>query len=155
VALPVSEPGRPSLTSEIAEPREPSGGWTTLTRSLYNDTIIGDDGPNLLTGGPASTHWEAPGNDRLVGRGGDDALDDLDGAAGTDTLTRLAGMVTTVAVWTPMTNPSPAYSKHDPRSLPGKPWEGEGCSNALCSVRPLLAEVQVQPYPRRWWRSGQ
>ena len=37
-----------------------------LTGSRFDDTLYGDGGSNVLRGGP--------GHDRLVGRGGDDAL---------------------------------------------------------------------------------
>jgi Ca2+-binding RTX toxin-like protein len=37
-----------------------------LTGSRFDDTLYGDDGPNVLRGGA--------GHDRLVGRGGEDTL---------------------------------------------------------------------------------
>jgi Ca2+-binding RTX toxin-like protein len=55
--------------------------------SYHDDTIIGDDGPNRLYGGPNgydSGRRIPMGNDRLVGRAGDDFLDGLDDTVGSD-----------------------------------------------------------------------
>jgi hypothetical protein len=55
----------------------------TVYGSPYDDTLLGDDGPNrLMGGGYPYTLGRPMGNDRLVGRGGDDVLDGLDGAVG-------------------------------------------------------------------------
>ena len=55
--------------------------------SSHDDTIIGDEGPNWLYGGHNGFRLgrRLPmGNDRLIGRGGDDVLDGLDDTVGTD-----------------------------------------------------------------------
>jgi Ca2+-binding RTX toxin-like protein len=57
----------------------------TFFGSPYDDTLIGDDGDNwLIGGGYPYTLGRPMGNDRLVGRGGDDVLEGLDGAVGSE-----------------------------------------------------------------------
>jgi Ca2+-binding RTX toxin-like protein len=76
-------------------------GWDTLVSieqvrgSVFNDTLIGDDGSNFINGGLSAPF--ADGDDLIIGNGGDDNLsgsdgnDTLIGGAGTDNLSGNAG----------------------------------------------------------------
>jgi Ca2+-binding RTX toxin-like protein len=53
--------------------------------SPFDDPLIGDDGDNrLMGGGYPYTLGRPMGNDKLVGRDGDDLLEGLDGAVGSE-----------------------------------------------------------------------